>query len=163
MSARPRRGFGPKQQFKKRIAIINAQLASGSISTATITIKEAGTIYAVRFMGSWYHNKGLTATNRVISSLQVGRSGFTTTPILTGSTGAIETGDILALVHGVLEFETVTPLAGQFALNFDRKYRFRRTVAADDQIKVVSENIVTVGSATDASIAAWLTVWIRTK
>jgi len=162
MSARTRI-LRPAQAFKKRVFQVNSQVASGSISTATITIDEAGTIYAVRAAGGFFHNKALSSTNRVQFSLQTGRNGFAVTQLMLGGITAVETADWLLLASGLVAYETVTPINDAFIYPFDRKYRFRRKVKHDDQIKIVFENLTTVGSATDATCSAIVIIWIRTK
>ena len=159
MSARRRPNVGPSQLFKKRTVQLNTNVGSGASANQSITVRETGTVYAVKVTGSIWHDNVAGGVNRVWLSLQHRRSGAGIVALASANVADVDTVSMLLIRHGIVRAD----LIDQSVIHIDEKYRWRRKVDENSALTVVMENSTTQGTATSSIFSILVEVWIRVR
>ncbi len=159
MSARRTRARGPSQIFKKRWLNVNTFVGSGANAQSQFTMRETGTIYAVRISGSVWHSNTAGGVNRWWASLQHIKGNSATTKLFAASDVNIESTDFLLLGHGIVRAD----LIDESVVRIEEKYRWRRKVDESETIVLLMENSTTQGTSADTAFSLAIEMWVRVR
>ena len=150
---------GPDQIFKKRFLQINSFVGSGGSATNNIIFRETGTIYAVKLVGSIWHDNVAGGVNRVWLSVQHRRAGSGVVLLFSAPAVDVETAELLLAKHGIVRAD----LIDHSTLDIDEKFRFRRKVDESSVLSLVAESSTTQGTATSSAFSIDLECWLRVR
>ena len=147
------------RRFKRRlIRVVDFIILDGEDIT-TITMRETGTIYAVRAIVNFGRENTIASGNQALSlvsaNLTLTKSGGVNSLLVDSGTTQLETDPgLLPIGQGILGQG-----AGSPPVHFDEKFRWRRKVVENDVITFTAENFGIVGSGT-IQMHAYIQIWI---